>query len=112
MEHTYTFWTIVSVLIAVGMVAAWWMVRRARIEDEKHRLDLKELADWQAARDALARRKQLDQHSVVDLRDKVGERSPSDAGSTAVGHALGVALVLGMLLLLLGLAGGVEGAGL
>ena len=112
MKHTYTFWTIVSVLIAIGMVAAWWMVRRARIEDDKYRLDLQALADWQAAREALTRRQQLDQHTVIDLRDKAAQRSPLDAGSTTVGHALGVVLVLGTLLLLLGLAGGIEGAGL
>lgn len=41
-----------------------------------------------------------------DLRDR---QSPRDAGHATVGHALGVVLVLGAFLLLLGLAGAVEG---
>lgn len=39
-------------------------------------------------------------------------RPTRDAGHSTVGHALGVVLVLGGLLLLLGLAGAVETAGL
>lgn len=57
---------------------------------------------------------------VIDLRNlklpkgyrpemPSGFTDPRDAGNATVGHALGVALVLGALLLLLGLCGAVEG---
>lgn len=47
---------------------------------------------------------------VVDLRERTDR--PLDAGNAAIGHALGVVLVLAAFLLLLGLAGGIEGGAL
>lgn len=48
-----------------------------------------------------------------DLRATYGARDAKrDAGSTTLGHALGVVVVLGGLLLLLAVAGAIEGGGL
>lgn len=60
---------------------------------------------------------------VIDLREMkppkgyrpempAGFKDPRDADNTTVGHALGAVLVLAAFLLLLGLAGGIEGGAL
>lgn len=124
MEHTYPFWTAVSVVVAIATTTTWWIVRQQRIRAHRHGADLRSIEQWMQARDAIRRRQLVDQYGpVVDLRDvkppkgyraemPSGFADPRDAGSTTVGHALGVVLVLAGLLLLLAVCGAVETAGL
>lgn len=51
-------------------------------------------------------------HDACELDDVIAHATPRDAGSTTLGHALGVVVVLGGLLLLLAVAGAIEGGGL